>query len=57
MAAADSTYPQEWPKPLKAETRALSFSYGNRLALKNLSLPIAEYQITALIGPSGCGKS
>ena len=57
MDVADSTHSQEWPKPLKAETRALSFSYGNRLALKNLSLPIAEYQITALIGPSGCGKS
>jgi len=48
---------QAWPKPLKAETKALSFSYGSRLALKNLSIPIAEYQITALIGPSGCGKS
>lgn len=57
MDVANSTHPQEWPTPLKAETRALSFSYGNRLALKNLSLPIAEYQITALIGPSGCGKS
>jgi phosphate transport system ATP-binding protein len=48
---------QDWPKPLKAETRALSFSYGSRQALKNVSVPIAEYQITALIGPSGCGKS
>jgi len=57
MTLIDSPYAQEWPKPLKAETRALSFSYGSRLALKNLSIPIAEYQITALIGPSGCGKS
>jgi phosphate transport system ATP-binding protein len=48
---------QAWPKPLKAETRGLSFSYGSRLAVKNLSVPIAEYKITALIGPSGCGKS
>jgi phosphate transport system ATP-binding protein len=45
------------PKSLKAETRALSFSYGSHQALKNVSIPIAEYQITALIGPSGCGKS
>ena len=45
------------PKPLKAEARSLSFSYGSRPALKNLSIPIAEYKITALIGPSGCGKS
>lgn len=46
-----------WPKPLKAEARSLSFSYGSRPALKHLSIPIAEYKITALIGPSGCGKS
>ncbi len=45
------------PKPLKAETKALSFSYGSRPALRSLSIPIAEYKITALIGPSGCGKS
>ena len=57
MNLVESPQAQDWPKPLKAETRALSFSYGSRLALKNLSVPIAEYQITALIGPSGCGKS
>lgn len=57
MNLVKSPQAQDWPKPLKAETRALSFSYGSRLALKNLSIPIAEYQITSLIGPSGCGKS
>ncbi len=57
MNLIDSPHAQDWPKSLKAETRALSFSYGSRLALKNLSIPIAEYQITSLIGPSGCGKS
>jgi phosphate transport system ATP-binding protein len=57
MNLVESPHTHDWPKPLKAETRALSFSYGSRLALKNLSVPIAEYQITALIGPSGCGKS
>ena len=57
MNLVDSPQVQDWPKPLKAETRALSFSYGSRLALKNVSVPVAEYQITALIGPSGCGKS
>jgi phosphate transport system ATP-binding protein len=54
IETADS---QHWPKPLKAESRNLSFSYGLGLAIKNLSVPIAEYQVTALIGPSGCGKS
>ena len=57
MNLTDSSHAQGWPKSIKAETRALSFSYGSRLALKNLSIPVGENQITALIGPSGCGKS
>jgi phosphate transport system ATP-binding protein len=31
--------------------------YGNSLAVKDVSFPIYENEITALIGPSGCGKS
>ncbi len=31
--------------------------YGDFAALKNISINIADKQITALIGPSGCGKS
>ena len=57
MDLVESPQAQDWPTSLKAETCALSFSYGSRLALKNLSIPVSEYQITSLIGPSGCGKS
>lgn len=57
LPCIESPEDEVWPKTLKAETRSLSFSYGSRLALKNVSVPIAEYNITALIGPSGCGKS
>ena len=35
----------------------LDFYYGSHLALSNISIPIREHQVTALIGPSGCGKS
>ena len=42
---------------LKAEIRDVSFFYGDRQALKNVSLPVPERTVTALIGPSGCGKS
>lgn len=45
------------PEPLKAEIKDLSFWYGNTQAIKNVSLPILDRKVTALIGPSGCGKS
>jgi phosphate transport system ATP-binding protein len=41
----------------KAEVRNLSFYYGDFKSLKNVSMPIEEHKVTALIGPSGCGKS
>jgi phosphate transport system ATP-binding protein len=41
----------------KVEIRHLNFWYGEFQALKDISIPIVERQVTALIGPSGCGKS
>jgi phosphate transport system ATP-binding protein len=35
----------------------LSVFYGSKLAVKDVTIPIAEKRITAFIGPSGCGKS
>ena len=43
--------------PPKAAAEKLNFWYGTNHALKDINLPIAENQVTALIGPSGCGKS
>ena len=45
------------PMQVKASVDALNFYYGKHHALKNLSMPIAERRVTALIGPSGCGKT
>jgi phosphate transport system ATP-binding protein len=43
---------------LKIEVKNLNFHYaGNVHALKNISLPIHQKSVTALIGPSGCGKT
>jgi phosphate transport system ATP-binding protein len=42
---------------VKASVEDLSFYYGQNRALKNLTISIANHQVTALIGPSGCGKS
>jgi phosphate transport system ATP-binding protein len=41
----------------KVDVRSLSFWYGDFQALKEISIPILEREVTALIGPSGCGKS
>src|SRR5688572_13445731 len=42
---------------VKAAVDNLNFYYGEHRALKNLTIPIADRQVNALIGPSGCGKS
>ncbi|MDD4093562.1 MAG: phosphate ABC transporter ATP-binding protein PstB [Methanothrix sp.] len=41
----------------KIVSNNLNLWYGQKQALKNISLDIPEKRITALIGPSGCGKS
>jgi phosphate transport system ATP-binding protein len=41
----------------KISIRDLKFFYGPTLALKNVTLPLFEREVTAFIGPSGCGKS
>src|ERR1700761_6843828 len=37
--------------------RNVNVAYGDKLAVKNVSLDIGRNQVLALIGPSGCGKS
>ncbi len=39
------------------DVEGLSVHYGSFRAVKDVTLPIREHEITALIGPSGCGKS
>jgi len=41
----------------KIQVHDLGLFYGDFEALRGVSLPIREREITALIGPSGCGKS
>ncbi len=38
-------------------TSKLSAFFGDTAAVKNVSLSIAQQEVTAIIGPSGCGKS
>jgi phosphate transport system ATP-binding protein len=42
---------------VKVDIRGLSFYYGTTKALKGITMPLNDRQVTAFIGPSGCGKS
>jgi phosphate transport system ATP-binding protein len=42
---------------VKIHVKNVNFYYGTKQALYDVTLPIAELQVTALIGPSGCGKT
>jgi phosphate transport system ATP-binding protein len=44
-------------KEIKIDVKELNLYYGEKQALKNISLEIPEKKVTAFIGPSGCGKS
>jgi phosphate transport system ATP-binding protein len=62
MSAPDTLMKQELMEQKtalspKAEVHGLDFYYGDFRALKTISMPVYERQVTALIGPSGCGKS
>jgi phosphate transport system ATP-binding protein len=39
------------------DVQDVSVYYGSFRAVRNITLPIQENEITALIGPSGCGKT
>ncbi len=41
----------------KMSAREVSVFYGDKQALKNVSINIHDDRVTAFIGPSGCGKS
>src|SRR5882672_1368632 len=62
MSAPDTLMKQELMEQkaalsAKADVQELDFYYGDFQALKTISMPVYEHQVTALIGPSGCGKS
>ncbi len=43
--------------PVKMKVSDLNVYYGETHAINDVSLDIADRQVTALMGPSGCGKS
>ncbi|MCP4891321.1 MAG: phosphate ABC transporter ATP-binding protein [Planctomycetaceae bacterium] len=57
MASDKTTVPTEQPNKTMMTIGNLSAWYSDFQALHDISLNIAENQVTAFIGPSGCGKS
>ncbi len=49
--------PELAPARSKITSSNVNVFYGDKQALKDVTLDIPEKQVTALIGPSGCGKS
>ena len=45
------------PAALKVVARNVNVHYGQKHALKGVSIDIPDRSVTAFIGPSGCGKS
>ncbi len=43
--------------PIKIDVHDLSFYYGTKRALDDITIQIRQNLVTAFIGPSGCGKS
>jgi phosphate transport system ATP-binding protein len=48
---------RESPSNAVMEARGVNVFYGEKHAVKNVSLDIGRNQVLAMIGPSGCGKS
>lgn len=55
-AAGSAALPATGPAT-RIAIRDLDFFYGERQALKKVSMELPDRQVTAIIGPSGCGKS
>ncbi|WP_245303783.1 phosphate ABC transporter ATP-binding protein PstB [Pseudorhodoplanes sinuspersici] len=55
--AADAVVADAAKAPAKVVARNVNVYYGDKHALKDVSVDIPERSVMAFIGPSGCGKS
>ena len=49
--------PSPGPKVERMRTESVSISYGDKVAVDDVTLPVRQGEVLALIGPSGCGKT
>ena len=57
LAEGPGPDPCALPERTKLSARHITFHYGKKLALDDVTLPLYLNRVTALVGPSGCGKS
>ncbi len=49
--------PSSGPKPERMRIEGVTISYGEKVAVDDVTLPVRQGEVLALIGPSGCGKT
>ena len=57
MSAMTNTREPALDPDIVLDVSGVSVYYGDFRAVRDVNMPVAEHQITAMIGPSGCGKS
>jgi len=59
LPVPDDAVPAERPALVveRMQVENVSIAYGDKLAVHDVSLPIRQGEVLALIGPSGCGKT
>jgi len=53
----DQTIGEPFIDDAKMSARSVNVFYGDKQAIRDVSLDIGRNEVTAMIGPSGCGKS
>ena len=54
---SETKRPRFAAEEIRMETKGLTVHYGETSGVRDVSIPIHNRRITALIGPSGCGKT
>ncbi len=56
-AMARAVSPESGNNAERMRINELSIAYGTKTAVREVSLPVREQEVLAMIGPSGCGKT
>lgn len=56
-AITQATAPHAGANPERMRIEQLTIAYGTNTAVRDVTLPVREREVLALIGPSGCGKT